>query len=439
MMNIIYMTISQMVVLLVLLFVVKYIFMEIKFSNNRAQKIYFTAGIVLMLVAAILDNQFEFISVLITIFLFEVAVFTTRKKKRIRGLLLIIPVLGIVISYIMLPIALLYLFIGSMNDIIFKFQYTMKLLDIFCWGIILLFYIRGKKCRKELKNTIEKYHLDKWETRVLSTIGVFLFLLSILISSADELNIPVDYSKVLVFVSATVVLLLNIAIIGLVFQRYAKYQYQNTAELNEYYLNLQLEHFKIYQETQRETRRIRHDMKNHTGLMNQLAQTGSYKELKEYLLKLNDQVEHIDQELHLGNEIVDAIVNEKSVQAGKLGITIVTEGVLPDCFKIEPIDLCTIFANAIDNGVEELHKINIQEKKLEIHIVNHNSMNMISFQNITKQQSKTQINTWKQDKLNHGFGIENIRRAVEKYNGYIEYGVHERENNFYFRLDVILF
>ena len=47
-------------------------------------------------------------------------------------------------------------------------------------------------------------------------------------------------------------------------------------------------------------------------------------------------------------------------------------------------------------------------------------------------------NTSKTDKINHGFGLKNIRLAVEKYHGQMSTMLREQENETVFCLEIML-
>ena len=77
--------------------------------------------------------------------------------------------------------------------------------------------------------------------------------------------------------------LLAVAVIAFVMQGSRKEYYHREVKLTEKYLRAELEHFKAYREAQREVRRVRHDMKNHYAVLSVLADEGKYAELREYL------------------------------------------------------------------------------------------------------------------------------------------------------------
>ena len=91
--------------------------------------------------------------------------------------------------------------------------------------------------------------------------------------------------------------------------------------LNEYYLETQKEHYEQQSEANREMRRIRHDVKNHAYVMQELLRRKDYGELETYLSQLTKEMEQADVSVHVGNDIADAILSEKKQKAEKRSLS----------------------------------------------------------------------------------------------------------------------
>ena len=83
---------------------------------------------------------------------------------------------------------------------------------------------------------------------------------------------------------------------------------------------------------------------------------------------------------------------------------------------VDTYDLCTIFSNAISNALEACTKITDRNTKISISILIHNGTLLLRFENSALGDMQEQINsgiTSKQNAEEHGFGIQNIRKAVD--------------------------
>ncbi|MBP3888372.1 MAG: GHKL domain-containing protein [Cellulosilyticum sp.] len=214
--------------------------------------------------------------------------------------------------------------------------------------------------------------------------------------------------------------------IATIIQRNQRFYYQYVAELNQHYLNVEIEYFKIYEIAQQETRKVKHDMKNHMYVLKELLEEERYQEAKIYLEPLTHQVDNIKRILTSGNEAVDAILNVKNEKAQKSGNEILIEGTLNPKIQMASIDLCTIFANALDNAIEELERYGAKGEQIEVQILGQNHIQMLIFRNTTFTKEKKR-RTKKKDWQYHGFGMNNIKEVVNKYQGDIKVEIEEKE------------
>ena len=235
-------------------------------------------------------------------------------------------------------------------------------------------------------------------------------------------------------------LMMDLAFVIMLVQEYRVGYFEQTAALNEYYLNSQVQQFENYRIQQTETRRIRHDMSNHLMMLSQLAEGGDLAGIRQYLSGLSDEMKATASELRTGNPIADTIVNAKYEQALRQGISIDISGLLPPELRIAAIDVCTIFANALDNAIEGIpDDCPTAYRAIHIDISGSNAMHMISFRNPTAPKGKSSAATTKDDKVNHGFGLENMKRAAAKYNGQLTHRIEQQGEICCFVLEVVVF
>ena len=108
----------------------------------------------------------------------------------------------------------------------------------------------------------------------------------------------------------------------------------------------------------------------------------------------------------------------------ELGISFELDGVADGGLNIKPMDMCSIFANALDNAIEaasscEAPHISLNIKRTDkffvIKIANSASKEI----DVEKLLSSSGY-TSKKDKNHHGFGLMNVRRAVETHKGILK-------------------
>ncbi|RFZ75900.1 GHKL domain-containing protein [Lacrimispora amygdalina] len=431
----VYMIMGCTELLLLMILIGKYIYFERFFLHLRSWCIYLVLFILFEILLCFYDKE-GLASIGLSFAFFSALVFLTRKSKKIRGVFIAVPIAGMIFSFVIIPVSLLYLFSESMNSIIDHSTAWMWIYDVIFWiGFYLFFW----KVKKRLDEMLMNRTLSNWERTLINMTGFFLFIFTMLLVCVDDFKITSFYARCFAGSGIFIIAFLEASIIAMVIQGNGKVYFQQAAVLNAHYLKVQLEHFKTYQETQRETRRVYHDMKNHISCLHNLILQGRYEETANYLVELNTQIQNIDKELYTGNDIVDAIINEKLSSAAKDQISISVDGKL-GYLPVDPIDLCTIFSNAADNGIEALRDSQISDKVLEIQFKRQGEMQWIMFRNPVKRRGPALLSvTTKEDCINHGFGLGNIRMAVEKYKGHMEYRLENEGDLQYFVLEILLF
>lgn len=191
-------------------------------------------------------------------------------------------------------------------------------------------------------------------------------------------------------------------------QRKAQYEQQ---------LKGQLKHVDEIIVQQTEVRRLKHDMTNQLLAIDGYMDQGDLAGGKHYVRSLIDQLQAIGTGINTGNIALDAILNAKKEVAQSKGIAFTTSLRIADRLSIAPDDLCVIFGNALDNALEACAQLpQDADKTITLTLVQDATS---LFCKITNTALPPQHNNWrttKADPINHGFGMRNIREALENYN-----------------------
>ena len=113
---------------------------------------------------------------------------------------------------------------------------------------------------------------------------------------------------------------------------------------------------------------------------------------------------------------MEAILSTKKALAESKGITVDMEVQISDQLPLEPVDVCVIFGNALDNAIEACDRITQGEKKINLVLVQREGKLLCHLTNTAPINSSKDFSiTSKSDKKNHGFGLVNLRESLEKY------------------------
>lgn len=195
----------------------------------------------------------------------------------------------------------------------------------------------------------------------------------------------------------------------------------------EFQLQMELKHYEEMTEKNREIRSFRHDYQNNLSSLRVLIAGEKTEDALTYIDNLNVPLEKTQNNYATGNYLADAILAEKSAQAEKQGVMVSFNGIIPQN-GISNNDLCTILANGLDNatrGCKACAPCTIcveakQQANWFTVVISNPVKNKIQIKN-------NMVKTSKADKENHGFGLENIRRVANKYNGRMELACDENE------------
>lgn len=283
--------------------------------------------------------------------------------------------------------------------------------------------------------------VQKKEKFLLFTIVAFVVFIGV-IGFAEDYQVEIAGSKVL---ALTVYLSLSVFSFAMVVRLIAvgteSDRYEELSIIHEKNARETLAFYESYKEAQTETRKLRHDMRNHFSCIQMLAKEKKYEEMEKYLENFNESVAGISMEFQTGNDIVDAILNVKHNTAKKKEIEICVEGNIPRMTFVDSMDWCRIFSNAIDNGIEALENLPKDKRILKILLKSNGHFFVIHIENPCENQvnvTGNRVFTSKAETYRHGFGLKNMETALKKYGGELKLTCTKRDGGYVFVADMIM-
>lgn len=161
-----------------------------------------------------------------------------------------------------------------------------------------------------------------------------------------------------------------------------------------------------------------HDLKHQIAA---LRFVDSREEREASLREIENSVMIYDAVAKTGNEVLDTVLTEKSLLCERSGIswTCMADGHLLDF--ISPVDLYTLFGNALDNAIEgSLEVPNREQRNVSVTVQNRHGAAFIQVENYFAhpiQLEHGMPRTTKPDPENHGFGVGSIRSVTQRYGG----------------------
>lgn len=152
------------------------------------------------------------------------------------------------------------------------------------------------------------------------------------------------------------------------------------------------------------TKAFRHDIKNHLSVLGGLLSSGKLDESRTYLEKLEAASTSLSFPYQTGNPVVDILLGEKLGLAKEIAAEVSL--VLPRPCGIDDVDLCVIFANALDNAIRACQSGG-GAQSIRVNGKQQGDFYMLTFENTCPDGPMPP----------EGTGLSNIRSAAEKYHG----------------------
>lgn len=176
----------------------------------------------------------------------------------------------------------------------------------------------------------------------------------------------------------------------------------------------------IIMQTERKVKSLQHDMKHHMNEIKLMAMQHADHNIEQYIDCMARSVQNTSEIVASGNMEIDSLLNYILHKAQKELKDVQISVRLPENMMIQ-FDVNVILANLLENAVEaardtdeKILHVNISAGKGLLRIIVENSYNN------RLMKSGEVFRTTKNDKKNHGIGLQNVKRMVGKYHGTME-------------------
>lgn len=176
-------------------------------------------------------------------------------------------------------------------------------------------------------------------------------------------------------------------------------------------------HIEEVEKLYRDIRSMRHDMGNHIQTLEHLVAHNNMDDATEYLEHLKNEWDKVSPEIKTGSPVIDVILMEKLREAKERQIRFLSDFHYPQNTKLNAFDLSVIMNNALNNCMENVSRDN---PYISISSFRKNSIFMITIKNSFGGQlnfGDSDLPETTKSGMEHGMGLNNIRRVARMYMG----------------------
>lgn len=201
-----------------------------------------------------------------------------------------------------------------------------------------------------------------------------------------------------------------------------RYQYEKLKQETEEMYSQESELRKLNQNV----RQLKHDMKNHLMVLTAYLNAGETEQARAYTSELLDKFSTMHSYIETGNVLLNHIINEKLSYAKARGIPVKAEIENLAFEKMNRMDFSALLSNMLDNAIEALLREEEPSGKLQMQVVicaqrGYETIcvkNRISSSVLAKNPG---LETSKEEKTKHGFGVGKIKEIVTQYGGMADF------------------
>lgn len=298
--------------------------------------------------------------------------------------------------------------------------------------LIILLYRKGidMKRNSEIMQQISHHY---WFVLVIQSFVTMISLFAILELGGDSTSLPL-----VIFIAATGLLFLNIATFWLLdaAAHFTTEARENTVvkQQNE----LALDNIKVLSLAFSNQKHHIHDYKQNISTIYQLLESQKYTRAINYIKTLSNELYAAIYRINTKHDIIDAILNQKDIQALQNGIELDVRTQDLSMVKIQDNLLIIIIANIIENAIEAC-SLTESEKIISVKLIIESGTLIFSVINPVSTpveiKDKT-IATTKEDKSLHGYGLKSVSAAIKQCNG--DFEMECKNNKFQFTALILL-
>lgn len=265
--------------------------------------------------------------------------------------------------------------------------------------------------------------------------AVMLLVVVLLLSLATSDAYAAEQGEKLYLICRCYAMFSCVFFLGMQVSQVKQSQLQEKLTFERQLVRQQREQYELSRETIELINHKCHDLKHQVAALRTCVPVDQQER---YLNELDRCVRIYDSNLKTGSEVLDTVLTEKSLycEAHQITLTCIANG--DQLAFLDPVDVYTIFGNALDNAIEGVSRVDDSEKRvISVSVTARSGLVIVQFENYYEGElafSGSLPQTTKEQDGSHGYGLRSIQYTVEKYGGYMT--IHPEGNLFLLRISI---
>ena len=166
-----------------------------------------------------------------------------------------------------------------------------------------------------------------------------------------------------------------------------------------------------------ETRALWHDVKKYITAIETLVESGEIQHAVNEYNHIRQVFDEVGNVIDVENSALNAILHHNIGRAKSKNIFVSLDAHVPPEIPISAVDLSVIIGNTFDNAIEECVTLVGTDPQINVALMQLNQMLFYEIANPCKRIPHNKAGKF------HGYGLRNVQRCVEKYNGSMKHGM----------------
>lgn len=290
-----------------------------------------------------------------------------------------------------------------------------------------------------LSRTVKPVHTNRNETNMTALFSVMPVVSAIIALTIIYIGVSVPLvalTEILMSVSVIALLLLNIIVLVI----YNRIQVMDAEHLELSMSSLRdhadAEYYKMLKEQYDRQRVLIHDIQNHFGAIEGLAEDGKSEEIKNYIRRMENSPELKGKNRMCDDSILNMILIRYDEFCSENNINFHCDVRADAVSFLDSSSIAALFGNLVSNAVEAASLS--YEKLVDLSVIKYTEQSRVVITVVNSCDVRPKVDrsggliSTKQDAENHGCGMKSIDRIVKKHGGTAKNYYNEAEKMFHY-------